>query len=158
MTDSRQIGCGRVSFGILQQLFLTSFQMLTLEEVQSLTPVVRRPLGRFEGYVLAADQMHRVLSVRHQDADLFPAFQWHDGSLIQAVSAVCRIFDREFSQWDTALWLMTSTGWLGGRRPVDLLVRDPIEVVLAAHFKLMRDRLLMVRANRTQFSRKRSVL
>lgn len=121
----------------LQHLFVSSFQMLTLEEAQSLTPLVSRPFGRFEGYVLAADQMHRVLSVQHQEVDLFPAFQWRDGSLIQTVSAVCRILDREFSQWDTALWLMSSTGWLGGRRPVDLLVCDPIEVVLAAHFELI---------------------
>ena len=34
--------------------------------------------------------------------------------------------------WETALWFTTTSGWLDDERPVDLLTREPEQIVEAA--------------------------
>jgi len=36
------------------------------------------------------------------------------------------------SEWQQALWFNAATGWLGDRRPVDVLDADPAAVIAAA--------------------------
>ena len=76
----------------------------------------------------------RVFAVRVGDGQLYPAFQFgEDGRPLEAVSgALARLRPGGLSDWQTALWFTSPNGWLGGRRPVDLLDEEPEAVVAAA--------------------------
>lgn len=119
---------------IARQEFLYQVETCSLEQANALTPIVRVPLGRFEGYVTREDPHRRVLCVVQDGTERFPAFQWHEGRLVPAVSVVCRMLDLHFTQWQEALWLVGANGWLAGDAPIDLLLSQPEEVVLAAHY------------------------
>lgn len=76
----------------------------------------------------------KALAIRVGDQQLYPAFQFdEDGRPLEAIAAALeRLGDRQLSDWQIALWFTSPTGWLGGRRPVDLLRDEPEAVVQAA--------------------------
>jgi len=74
----------------------------------------------------------RIFSVPHQGANYFPGFQFDgEGQPIPLVAQIIRIL-HELSPWELALWFTSRDGYLGGRRPVDLLTSEPARVVFAA--------------------------
>lgn len=78
-------------------------------------------------------QEGRVFSVPSGNAVRFPGFQFDgEGRPREVVAAILRTFQSRLSEWEMALWFTTASGWLGGRRPVDLLDGDPAIVVKAA--------------------------
>jgi hypothetical protein len=77
----------------------------------------------------------RVLAVPVADELLYPGFQFtEEGRPHPAVSPVLMALRSEtsVSDWQAALWFVGANGWLGGRRPVDLLDEEPQAVVEAA--------------------------
>lgn len=76
----------------------------------------------------------KVFAVRVGDQHLYPAFQFgEDGRPLPAIGMALEQLGRaNLTDWQTALWFTSSTGWLGGRRPVDLLNDEPAAVVSAA--------------------------
>lgn len=64
--------------------------------------------------------------------DRYPAFQFaDDGKPLPVISEVIGLFGAR-SAWSLALWFASSSGWLHGKRPVDMLETHPEEVVQAA--------------------------
>ena len=45
----------------------------------------------------------------------------------------------DFTRWDTALWLVSPTGLLDGSAPIELMVSEPADVLLAAHYEWIDD-------------------
>jgi len=75
----------------------------------------------------------RIFAVPHQGTNYFPGFQFsRDGQPLPAVGNVVRLLAERLSPWELALWFTGRNGWLGGRRPVDLLGSEPADVVTAA--------------------------
>lgn len=77
----------------------------------------------------------RVLAVSVGDELLYPGFQFtSEGRPHPTVARALRALRTtpERSDWQAALWFAAPTGWLGGRRPVDLLDEDPEAVIEAA--------------------------
>ncbi len=77
----------------------------------------------------------RVLAVPMGDELLYPGFQFTaEGKPHPAVGAALAELraDPRLSDWQAALWFAGSNGWLGGRRPIDLLDDEPDAVVQAA--------------------------
>ena len=78
-------------------------------------------------------QEGRLFSVPFQGGTYFPGFQLDaQGRPRPVIAEVIRAFGGKSSEWELALWFTTSTGWLGGRRPVDLLESHPEAVAEAA--------------------------
>ncbi len=78
-------------------------------------------------------QEGRIFSVTRHGATLFPGFQFdEEGRPKPVVTEVVRRLGGSSSDWELALWFTKATGWLGGRRPVDLLDSAPEAVVEAA--------------------------
>ena len=74
----------------------------------------------------------RVLAVPMGDELLYPGFQFTaEGKPHPAVGAALAELraDPRLSDWQAALWFAGSNGWLGGRRPIDLLDDEPDAVV-----------------------------
>ncbi|MGI8728789.1 MAG: toll/interleukin-1 receptor domain-containing protein [Solirubrobacteraceae bacterium] len=77
----------------------------------------------------------RVFGVTYHGRTVYPAFQFEpvSGELRQVVRAVLTALPvGRMSEWEVALWWTAANGWLGDRRPVDLLDDDPDGIVAAA--------------------------
>jgi hypothetical protein len=75
----------------------------------------------------------RIFAVSHQGTAFYPAFQFEsDGRPREVVARVLSAVAGKLSDWGVALWFTGANGWLGGRRPVDLLTSDPDRVAAAA--------------------------
>lgn len=75
----------------------------------------------------------RVFSVAHAGDKVYPAFQFDtDGKPLAVIREVAGHFVDTLRGWPLALWFVSANGWLGGRRPVDLLATEPQAVVEAA--------------------------
>ena len=75
----------------------------------------------------------KVFAIRVGEQQLYPAFQFDEhGRPVGTVASVLSAFDGNLTDWQTALWFTTPTGWLAGRRPVDAMSEEPESVIEAA--------------------------
>lgn len=74
----------------------------------------------------------RLFAVEGPRERLYPGFQIEDGRPKAALARVLAALPRGLGGWEILLWFTRSDGRLGGRRPADLLDRDPDRVVEAA--------------------------
>lgn len=77
----------------------------------------------------------RLVAVPFGDELLYPGFQFtSEGKPHPAVGAALQALrsNADVSDWQAALWFVGPNGWLGGRRPVDLLDAEPDSVADAA--------------------------
>jgi hypothetical protein len=78
-------------------------------------------------------QEGRLFTVTHRGETLYPGFQFDGkGQPLPAVAQVLKTLGRQSYDWELALWFTARNGWLGAKRPVDLLEREPAAVVEAA--------------------------
>lgn len=111
-----------------REAFLAEFSTLTPEQVSA---VCREPRSR----AASAEGPAPPFGVDHAGRILYPTFQFDDqGRSKASVQAVLRALPPELVQggWQLALWWVTPTARLGGRRPVDLIDVDPAAVVATA--------------------------
>lgn len=76
----------------------------------------------------------RIFAVETGGQTLFPAFQFSDdnGQPRPIIAEILAVLQPRLSGWQTALWFTGRNGWLGAKRPVDVLASDPSTVVEAA--------------------------
>jgi hypothetical protein len=76
----------------------------------------------------------RVLAVEHHGTVYYPGFQFDSsGKPRPEIARVLRYLSSpDVTSWQKVLWFTSANGWLGGRRPVDLLDDDGEAVVAAA--------------------------
>lgn len=79
---------------------------------------------------------HRIFSIDHDGCRSFPvyAFPSQGGAspipgLRDVLSVLCPMKDG----WGVSFWFISPNGWLGGKRPRDLLSTEPNRVISAAH-------------------------
>jgi hypothetical protein len=78
-------------------------------------------------------QEGRIFSVPCRGAALYPGFQFDDGGRPHpAMAPVIAALGERGTEWELALWFAAGNGFLGGRRPADLLAAEPQAVVEAA--------------------------
>lgn len=80
-----------------------------------------------------AHKAGRVLALRRGRRSLYPGFQFVEHRILPGIKDV-KVIGQEhgWSDRDLVFWLCAPTGYLGDRRPVDLLADDPERVVAAA--------------------------
>lgn len=76
----------------------------------------------------------KIFAVNHRGTRLYPSFQFGtDGRPRPVIARVLEAFEPYgLDGWEIALWFTTASGWLDDQRPVDLLTREPDQVVDAA--------------------------
>ncbi len=78
-------------------------------------------------------QEGRIFPVTHHGQTLFPAYQFDgEGQPRPVIAQVLSTLGKQSRDWELALWFLSASGWLGGKRPVDLLDSDPAAVAEAA--------------------------
>lgn len=83
----------------------------------------------------------RVFSINHNGIDYFPAYGLnHDSEWRprEALKSILEIIADAKDGWGLAYWFRSSSSFLGGRRPQDVLAADP-ELVIAAARDEMED-------------------
>lgn len=73
----------------------------------------------------------KIFSIKHGGVEYFPAFQFEDGQPVETVARVLALLAERKSGWQLAFWFTSPNGWLGGRRPADVL-KDGDAVLSAA--------------------------
>ena len=76
----------------------------------------------------------KIFGIPRQRRRLFPRFQFDEerGRPKAVIAATLAALGDTVGPWQTAIWFTSENGWLNGRRPVDVLDRDPDAVVDAA--------------------------
>jgi len=76
----------------------------------------------------------RLLAVEHHGTMYYPGFQFdNSGKPRPEIARALRYLSSpDVTSWQQVLWFTSANGWLGGRRPVDLLDDDRDAVVAAA--------------------------
>ncbi|HYI09885.1 MAG TPA: hypothetical protein VEK57_12545 [Thermoanaerobaculia bacterium] len=75
----------------------------------------------------------RIFSVVYRGVTYFPGFQFDaEGQPLPVMAEIIKIVGQVAKGWGVALWFTGANGWLGGKRPVDLLVKNPKKVLEAA--------------------------
>lgn len=85
---------------------------------------------------------HRIISVRHRNAEWYPAFQFDaQGQPRPVIKEILEILhrDAELTDWDIALWFAGDTGWLDGKTPMECLDSHRDHVFRAATQEALRD-------------------
>jgi hypothetical protein len=73
----------------------------------------------------------RIFSVPADGEHLFPAFQFDQKGPKAVIASILAALPREFSDWEIALWFVSSNPWLGRASPRDLL-SEPNRLIQAA--------------------------
>jgi hypothetical protein len=109
--------------------FLQEFPTLTSQEIAE---VNRSRASNTAALANGWKAAGRVFAVSVARGDLYPAFQFgEEGKPLPVIAQVLEVMRGE-QPWTIALWFAGGSGWLGGKRPVDLLHTDPEAVVEAA--------------------------
>ena len=76
----------------------------------------------------------RIFAVEHRGQIYFPALQFDavTGRPLDIVAQLIKTLGRYYEGWALALWFAGAHGWLDGKRPVDIVGRDPDQVLDAA--------------------------
>lgn len=76
----------------------------------------------------------RLLAVEHHGTVYYPGFQFDSsGKPRHEIADVLRhLSSPDVTPWQQALWFTSANGWLGGRRPVDLLDDERDAIIAAA--------------------------
>jgi hypothetical protein len=79
-------------------------------------------------------QQHRLFTVRHNNNMILPAFQLGPDfePRPQLVDILQALEPAHLGGWETWTWFTSTTSWLSGARPTDLLDTEPARVATAA--------------------------
>lgn len=82
-------------------------------------------------------QEGRIFPVTHHGQTLFPAYQFDGkGQPRPVIAQVLSTLGKQSRDWELALWFLSASGWLGEKRPVDLLESNPAAVAEAARHEI----------------------
>jgi hypothetical protein len=73
----------------------------------------------------------KIFAIRREGIDLYPAFQFQDGSPRPVIKEVLSALPDGLSAWQIAFWFESGNGWLDGAAPQQML-EQPNRVVEAA--------------------------
>jgi hypothetical protein len=74
----------------------------------------------------------KIFSVRFEGRNLFPRFQFKDGSPIPVVAKVIQLMPEHMSGWDFAFFFYNPNSYIGGRRPFEMIRSNPGRVLSLA--------------------------
>lgn len=81
----------------------------------------------------------RIFSIHHDGREYFPCYALDALAgyrPLRVVSNVLAAFGTTKDSWGVAFWFASASSYLGGKRPQDLLVTQPDQVVAAAYDEL----------------------
>ncbi|PRH85783.1 hypothetical protein C5L14_19715 [Labrys okinawensis] len=77
----------------------------------------------------------QIFAIRHQGVDYFPGYGLDPATgyrPAKPLAEVLKIFGQSKDGWGAAYWFASDNSYLGGERPLDLLLREPDRVIAAA--------------------------
>ncbi len=112
----------------LRAAYLAETPLLTAAEVRQQSGLTPRnksePASRWK-------REGKLFALRKGSVDLYPAFQFEDGTPKPVMGKILAALPGEMTPWQTALWFASGNGWLDGEEPQNCLAR-PEEVIEAA--------------------------
>jgi hypothetical protein len=74
----------------------------------------------------------KIFSIRHANRTLYPKFQFRDGSPIPSIAKILKIIPEHYTGWDKAFFFTMPNSYLDGKRPFEVLTKNPDRVIAAA--------------------------
>ena len=108
--------------------YLAETKLLTAAEVRAQSGLNPRnksePASRWK-------REGKIFAVRKGGVDLYPAFQFTDGSPKRVIKSILAEIGEGYTPWQIAFWFESGNGWLDGEAPQDCL-SQPDDVIVAA--------------------------
>jgi hypothetical protein len=87
----------------------------------------------------AVERTKRAIYIMKGREPVFPAYQFDYQGPKGIISGIIKTLSPYRSNWEIAVWLWGSNGWLGGASPMELLDRKPILVLDAAFQEIVEE-------------------
>ena len=81
-----------------------------------------------------------IFSIRNEETELFPLYALNPNAgyeLAKVLANIIEVFRERKDGWGMAYWFGSANGFLGGRRPQDILHTDPEAVLAGAKDEVM---------------------
>lgn len=110
--------------------WLTAAQLAQLAGLSTRNPSAQPNKWKKQGQIFA---------IRYSGVDYFPGYGLDPDAgfrPLKFLAKVLEVFDEKKDSWGLAYWFRSDNGFLGGRRPQDLLATEPERVIAAAEDEL----------------------
>jgi len=120
-----------------QQKILNSSQWLTADQLYTFAVSTGQNLCTTPNEWLSKGM---IFSISNEETELFPLYALNPNAgyvLAKELVNIIEVFRERKDGWGMAYWFGSANGFLGGRRPQDLLQTDPEAVLAAAKDEVM---------------------
>ncbi len=120
-----------------QQKILNSTQWLTADQLYTFAVATGQNLSTTPNEWLSKGI---IFSISNDETELFPLYALNSNAgyvLSKELVNIIEVFRERKDGWGMAYWFGSGNGFLGGRRPQDLLHTDPEAVLAAAKDEVM---------------------
>jgi hypothetical protein len=81
----------------------------------------------------------KIFAIQLQGKDLYPEYALDEGFRpLPIIKKIILMFGERKTPWGLATWFGAENSWLGGRKPKDMLISAPEQVLLAAREETLR--------------------
>jgi hypothetical protein len=123
----------------IQKDIFNDVKMISVDEAARLCGIVTADLSPMDK-ARVIEQTKRVIYLVKRKQPIFPAYQFDDQGPKRIMAWIIRTLSPHRSNWEIAVWLWASNGWLEGASPADCLDNEPILVLDAAFQEIVEEK------------------
>lgn len=122
----------------IQKDIFKDTKMISVDEAARLCRIVTADLSPMDK-ARAIEGTKRVIYLVRGKQPVFPAYQFDDQGPKRIIAWIIRTLAPYRSNWEIAVWLRSTNGWLNGASPSDLLDSEPMLVLDAAFQEIVEE-------------------
>lgn len=123
----------------IQRDIFKDVKMISVDEAARLCRIVTEGLSPMDK-ARVIERTRRALYLMKGKEPVFPAYQFDDQGPKRIIAGIIKTLSPYRSNWEIAVWLWGSNGWLSGASPADRLDSDPILVLDAAFQEIVEEK------------------
>jgi hypothetical protein len=123
----------------IQEDIFKDVKMISVDEAARLCRIVTEGLSPMDK-ARAVERTKRAIYLMKGKEPVFPAYQFDYQGPKRIIAGIIKTLSPYRSNWEIAVWLWGSNGWLGGASPADRLDSEPVLVLDAAFQEIVEEK------------------
>jgi len=123
----------------IQKDIFNNVKMISADDAARLCRIATEGLSPLDK-ARAVERTKRVIYLMKGKEPVFPAYQFDYQGPKRIIAWIIRTLSPYRSNWEIAVWLWASNGWLGGASPAERLDSEPILVLDAAFQEIVEEK------------------